>query len=586
MILEQLAYKISIQARGFTEGKRKVTEDANELKNSIDRSNKQTGESFNRLTQGVKEFGESGQNAFSRVQVGAAKFLGVALTLEGARRLFTSTTQTLVQLGNTSQFLGVSAQSVDGWGKAFEAAGGSAANAVGMMAKLRQQNVNYQSGMAAPDQNLRMLEQESGMSIIEESDPTKQMRNYAEALRKLPRNRSMQYFNLTGDGDMATYNTLTSGDLDSAVANFTSRSGATDANIKKAQEVNRVMKELNATMEGLGQNLTMAFGDELISSLNELDHWVTNNKDKIIAFFKDGAQWANDFAAALNGSGNAIHSFFQISDNFNLLSGFQKPVIDVPGISKAAGDVTIPKNDVLAANPGDPFGVLPKPQLPYGGNDYKPQGETNLIDTVKGWINGEPEQHGQSSRRRATKGDLMDAIMMTESGGINGLTSRAGAAGLYQFMPKTARGYGLVVNDQIDERLDPVKSRAASTRMMAYLLKKYGGNTTNALRAYNWGEGNMDAYLKAGAGVNGQQMPKETVDYPFKVAQHYSGMGMMSISRPNGAGSTYDQSQSNSTYIQNVNVNGTPTTVEQITNDAQAQVDRSRIGVTFSNGNR
>jgi hypothetical protein len=50
---------------------------------------------------------------------------------------------------------------------------------------------------------------------------------------------------------------------------------------------------------------------------------------------------------------------------------------------------------------------------------------------------------------------------------------RSGALGIGQFMPDTAREYGLKVGGGVDERLDPIKSLDASARYMASLYKNY-----------------------------------------------------------------------------------------------------------------
>lgn len=68
--------------------------------------------------------------------------------------------------------------------------------------------------------------------------------------------------------------------------------------------------------------------------------------------------------------------------------------------------------------------------------------------------------------------------------------SRAGAGGLWQFMPGTAVDEGLEVGSLVDERFDPYKSSEAAAR---YLKKLYDihGDWALALASYNWGSGNL-----------------------------------------------------------------------------------------------
>ncbi len=83
------------------------------------------------------------------------------------------------------------------------------------------------------------------------------------------------------------------------------------------------------------------------------------------------------------------------------------------------------------------------------------------------------------------------AMAVVESALANKAVSHAGAAGLWQFMPATAIGYGLEVNSLVDERCDPVKSTIAACRFLADLYRMFG-NWSLALAAYNCGPSNVN----------------------------------------------------------------------------------------------
>ncbi len=92
---------------------------------------------------------------------------------------------------------------------------------------------------------------------------------------------------------------------------------------------------------------------------------------------------------------------------------------------------------------------------------------------------------------------LLHYVALIESGYRPKAGSHAGAAGIWQFMPATARTYGLVVRKGLDERHDPRKSTRAAARYLRDLVFEFGGNAMLlALASYNKGENGVRAALK------------------------------------------------------------------------------------------
>jgi soluble lytic murein transglycosylase-like protein len=84
-------------------------------------------------------------------------------------------------------------------------------------------------------------------------------------------------------------------------------------------------------------------------------------------------------------------------------------------------------------------------------------------------------------------------MVLVESAFIAGDSSSAGAAGLWQFTPTTARAYGLKVSGNVDERLDALRSTEAAGRYIRELILDFGSGSSVmlALAAYNLGPGKV-----------------------------------------------------------------------------------------------
>lgn len=88
-----------------------------------------------------------------------------------------------------------------------------------------------------------------------------------------------------------------------------------------------------------------------------------------------------------------------------------------------------------------------------------------------------------------------------ESGFNPHAISSAGAIGLYQLMPDTAKSLG--VNPH-----DPIQNIEGAAKLMAQHLKTYGGNLAYALAAYNGGGGAVDYFKRHGGIFYNPQMPR------------------------------------------------------------------------------
>ncbi|WP_257657267.1 lytic transglycosylase domain-containing protein [Parapedobacter lycopersici] len=109
-------------------------------------------------------------------------------------------------------------------------------------------------------------------------------------------------------------------------------------------------------------------------------------------------------------------------------------------------------------------------------------------------------------------------IPLVESGLAHGTTSHRGASGYWQFMPSTARAFGLRVDNEVDERQHIEKSTVAAAKYLKSLYRVFNSWTLVAA-AYNIGEGNLqraisrqreDNYFKL-------KLNRETGSYVYKL---------------------------------------------------------------------
>lgn len=152
---------------------------------------------------------------------------------------------------------------------------------------------------------------------------------------------------------------------------------------------------------------------------------------------------------------------------------------------------------------------------------------TSGRDNMQAWINRSNRYMYLVKDIFEREGIPLDLAMLsfTESGFNPNAYSRAGAAGMWQFMPSTGKIYGLAISEWVDERRDFEKSTLAAARHLKDLYKMFD-DWYLALAAYNAGSGRIrkatqkhnskDFFTIAGA----RTLKLETRDYvPKYLAQ-------------------------------------------------------------------
>ena len=146
----------------------------------------------------------------------------------------------------------------------------------------------------------------------------------------------------------------------------------------------------------------------------------------------------------------------------------------------------------------DDINLSPAPR--QGGRTQPVRGETPEMNVII----------DESASEFGVDPDLVRAVIKQESGWKPKAVSHAGAQGLMQLMPKTAKGLG--VTDSFDIR----QNIRGGTKLLGQLLRQYDGDVEKALAAYNAGSARADQ--------DRSKWPKETKRYVPAVLSHYKNI--------------------------------------------------------------
>lgn len=583
MIVNELAYKVTIKTDEFLNGKRKLKNEVKEIEGDFDRSSRNISQTLKSTTGEMGKFGTAAVSSFRGAYTAAASFLGIGAGLYGIKQLFTSTANEIVRSSQQAKFFGSDVNKIFGVRRGFQQAGlnGDAFISAAGSARMALANIadpTIFGGLTGAAQNLMVLGARTGLNINKLGDPNKALSEFTRYGKTHSQENLMQVMAAAGF-DPTDAAKIKSGELKSLVDSETKKSNITAAQVKEQEALVATLGQLDSQFDRIRQDLAIAFAPEVISAMKAFGDWMREHHGDIIGFFKDAGDSIKKLTDSVGGANTLL---------LLLAAGLRANPLVMAAIAISSSANAIDQANADAQREGRNVG------------DYmydKVHGEKKPFltweDIKSFFTSDDPEQHAQSARRNGPSSgnldDLLHGVMMTESSG-NPLAYNvsSGAAGAYQFMPGTARDMGLRVDSQVDERLNPEKARAAASVYMTQLLKRYDGNVDNALRAYNWGMGNVDKWIANGSDIS--QLPKETREYTGKVygnmgnaRNYYATQGRLADTRPYQLASSGGQPQiTNSTHINTVNVNSNPQTVDSLTRSINQQAQRQSTNSSFS----
>ncbi|MBJ9866258.1 lytic transglycosylase domain-containing protein [Citrobacter amalonaticus] len=582
MIVNELAYKVTIKTDEFLNGKRKLKNEVKEIEGDFDRSSRNISQALKSTTGEMGKFGTAAVSSFRGAYTAAAGFLGIGAGLYGIKQLFTSTANEIVRASQQAKFFGSDVNKMFGVRRGFQQAGlnGDAFISAAGSARMALANIadpTIFGGLTGAAQNLMVLGARTGLNINKLGDPNKALSEFTRYGKTHSQENLMQVMAAAGF-DPTDAAKIKSGELKSLVDSETKKSNITAAQVKEQEALVATLGQLDSQFDRIRQDLAIAFAPEVISAMKAFGDWMREHHGDIIGFFKDAGDSIKKLSESVGGATTLL---------LLLAAGLRSNPLVMAAIAASSTVNAIDKANAEAKIAGKNVGDYVYDQV-HG--EKKPFLTWESIKSFFGV--DEVEQYAQSARMAQSSGnmdDLLHGIMMTESRG-NPLAYNvsSGAAGAYQFMPGTARDMGLRVDSQVDERLNPEKARAAASVYMTQLLKRYDGNVDNALRAYNWGMGNVDKWIANGSDIS--QLPKETREYTGKVygnmgnaRNYYATQGRLADTRPYQLASSGGQPQiTNSTHINTVNVNSNPQTVDSLTRSINQQAQRQSTNSSFS----
>lgn len=306
MIVEQMKYKLSVETGGFLDATRKIKNETEDMKTKVKRNTGEVTKGFGELNLGIQKFGAEGKNAFTSVMSGAAKFLGVAVTLEGARRAFVSTTDSLITLGTQAAWFGTTAKHLDAFGRAAESVGSSKEVINSTLNRMNEWDIWDKTNVGpAPAYlaEIMRLESESAVNITNGKNAEEKMLRAFEAIRQLKSEDSakMLYSTALGMNDPALFKSIRSGEYQKAFEEYKGKSLYTPEMEAQAKQVKKLMTDLNAEASNFMNTMYVNFAPNVISGLKTLNTWISENRDGIIGFFKEWTGVMGDLVDAFGG---------------------------------------------------------------------------------------------------------------------------------------------------------------------------------------------------------------------------------------------------------------------------------------------
>lgn len=599
MIIQELAYKVTVKADEFLNGKRKVSEEVGKLNKELSRAEKEREKELKKQREELEKFGKTATSAFRNVTAAAAGFLGIGAGLYGIKQLFTSTADEIVRASTQAKFFGTDVNKMFGVRRGFQQAGLNADAFIGASGNARMALANIADptifgGLTGAAQNLMVLGARTGLNINNLGDPNKALSEFSRYGKGHSQENLMQVMAAAGF-DPTDAAKIKSGELKSLVDSETKKSNITAAQVKEQENLLVKMGELGSQVDRVAQGIAMAFTPAVIDAMDSFGKWIEAHQGDIIGFFREAGDKIKSFTDAVGGAENALKILAGLYIGKNALG-----VAAAAGVGGGKGfggmlsrlgllgagvyfsgdiaDATTP-NSVLGMRDEDKPFIYQKHWLErLLGMDYQediapsarnPSGRT-LADKNNnpGNIRGRNGLGGFSGYASEQEGwDAMsNQLMRYFNGQTTGKKLRTVSDIISTWAPKSENdtasyikqvsGYlGVGANQELN-LADPnvmAKLRTAMARHEGF------GNWKNGLNIGGANQFQNEYYLQQQKWAN---------------------------TRPSMTSSSVDNSQKSSININNMNINSNPQSVDALAKTVNQQVGRASTNAAFSSSVR
>ncbi|CNI81744.1 Uncharacterised protein [Yersinia frederiksenii] len=322
MIIEELAYKVTVRTEQFLSGKKKVEEGAKDLKGAIEglteaieksttAAMSKTAKETDKASAAVKGL----SMAFSGLLGLSTRFLAVGGVMTavaiGIHRAFESTAESIVRASNMGRMLGTSASNVLGTQYGFSRIGQNGGAFLGsqMSAKMALANLEDPTifgGLTPEAQNLLTTGARTGVDIHKlggkSEDALSEFQKYGKGHSEKQLMQTLAAFgydpNLAGD--------IKNGKAVQMVSEEEKRWKMTKEQEEAQRNILATTKALDSQFAQVKQELMATFGPDVLKAEQEFLEWLKNNKGDIIGFFKGLGSGIDGFVKAVGGAGNAL----------------------------------------------------------------------------------------------------------------------------------------------------------------------------------------------------------------------------------------------------------------------------------------